>query len=65
MAKVNFAVKNCSNSMYRLKKSKQEICYEDNDFDNSCKREDCNHCIPPFKLYFFPSILRNLELINK
>ena len=37
MAKVNFAVKNCSNSTYKLKKWKQEICYEDNDSDNSCK----------------------------
>ena len=65
MLKVNCAVINCSNSTYKLKKWKQEICYERNDFDSSCKREDCIHCIPPFKLYCFPSILRNAELRNK
>ena len=26
---------------------------------------DCIHCIPPFKLYCFPSISRNAELRNK
>ena len=54
-----------SNSTSKLKKWKQEICYEHKDFDRSCKRENCIHCIPPFKLYCFPSILRNAELINK
>ena len=51
--------------MYKLKKWKQEICYERNDFDSCCKREDCIHCIPLFKLYCFPSILRNAELRKK
>ena len=50
---------------YKLKKWKQEICYEHNDFDSSCKWVDCIHCIPPFKLYCFPSILRNVGLRNK
>ena len=61
MPKVNCAVINCSNSTYKLKKSKQEICSEHNDFDSSCKQEDCIHCISSFKLYCFPSILRNGE----
>ena len=38
---------------------------EHNNFDSSCKREDCIHRIPPFRLYCFPSILRNAELTNK
>ena len=58
-------VLSCYNSTYKVKKWKQEICYEHSDFDSSCKREDCIHCIPPFKLYCFPSILRNAELRNK
>ena len=62
---MDFAVINFSNSMYKLKQWKQEICYEHNDFDSSCKREDCIYCIPPLKLYCFPSILRNAELKNK
>ena len=65
MPKVNCAVINCLNSTYKLQRQKQEICYEHNDFDSSCKREDCVHCIPPFKLYCFRSILRNAELRNK
>ena len=65
MPKLICAVINCSKSTYRLKKWKQEICYEHNDFDSSCKWEDCIHCIPPFKLYCFPSILRNVGLRNK
>ena len=63
--KLSCAVINCSNSIYKLKKWKPEICYEYNDFDSSCKREDCIHCILEFKLYCFPSILRNAELRNK
>ena len=62
---MNCAVTNCSNRTYRQKKWKQEICYEHNDFDSSCKWVDCIHCIPPFKLYCFPSILRNVGLRNK
>ena len=49
----------------RNKKWKKEICDEHNNFYSSFKREDCIHCIPPFKLYCFPSILRNAELRNK
>ena len=64
MPKVYCTVINCSNSTYTLKKWKQEICYE-HDFDSSCKRDECIHCIPPFKLYCFPSIFRNAELRNK
>ena len=64
MPKVYCAVINCSNSTYTLKKWKQEICYE-HDFDSSCKREERIHCIPPFKLYCFPSIFRNAELRNR
>ena len=44
MPKMNCAVINCSNITYKLKKWKQEICYAHNDFDSSCKREDCIHC---------------------
>ena len=40
MPKVNCTVINCSNSTYKLKKWKQEICYEHNKFDSSCKQED-------------------------
>ena len=65
MPKVNRAVINCSDSTYKLNKWKQKICYEHSDFDSSCKREDCIHCIPPFKSYCFPSILRNVELRNQ
>ena len=43
MPKVNCAVINCSNSTYKLKKWKQEICYEHNHFDSSCKREHCQY----------------------
>ena len=64
MPKVNCAVVNCSNSTYKLKKWRQEIFYEHNDFDSSCKRENSIH-IPPFKLYCFPSILRNVDLRYK
>ena len=59
MPKVNCAVVNCSNSTYKLKQQKQEICYEHNDFDSSCKWEYCIHCIPPFKHN------ENAELRNK
>ena len=65
MQKVNCAVLNCSNSTYKLKKWIQEICYEHNVIDSICKREDCIHCIPPFKFDCFPRILRNAELRNK
>ena len=41
------------------------MCYKPNDTESSCKREDCIHCIPPFKLYCFESISRNAELRNK
>ena len=51
--------------MCKLTNWKQEICYEHNDFDSSYKQEGCIHCIPPFKLCCFPSILRNVELRNK
>ena len=64
MPKVNCAVINCSSGTWELNKWKREICYEHNHFDMSCKREDCIRCIPPFKLYCFPSILRNTELRN-
>ena len=59
MPKLICAVINCSKSTYRLKKWKQEICYEHNDFDSSCKWEYCIHCIPPFKH------IENAELRNK
>ena len=62
---MNCAIINCSNSTYKLKKWRQENCYELNDFYSCCKLEDCIHCIPPFKLYCFPSLLRNAELRNK
>ena len=62
MPKENCAVINCSSSTYKLKKWKQEICYEPNDFDSSCKREDRIHCTPSLKLSCFPSISGNLEL---
>ena len=65
MRKVHCAVITFSSITYKLKKLKQEICYEHNDFDSSCKREDCGHCIPPFKLYCFPSSLKMSELRNK
>ena len=62
MSKVSCAVINCLNSKYKLKKWKQEICYELNDFDSSCKQEDCIYWIPPIKLYCVSSVLRNAEL---
>ena len=65
MPKVNCVVINCSNSTYKLKKWRQENCYERNDFYSSCKLEDCIHCIPTFKLHCLPSLLRNAELRNK
>ena len=37
MPKMNCAVINCSNSTCKPKKWRQEICYEHNVFDNSCK----------------------------
>ena len=43
----------------------RNLCITSNDFDSSCKREECIHCLPPFKLYCFPSILTNAELRNK
>ena len=49
----------------QTKEIKQEICYAHNDFDSTCKREDCIQCILTFKLYCFASILRNAELRNK
>ena len=36
-----------------------------NDFDSSCKREDFNHCISPFKFYSFLSVFRDAEIRNK
>ena len=39
---------NCSKNTWKLKKWKQEICYDQYDFDSSCKREDCIDCIPTF-----------------
>ena len=65
MLKVNCAAINCSNGTYKLKKWKQETCYKHNNLDSRCKRENCIHCIPSFKLNCFPSILRNAELKNK
>ena len=67
MPKVNCAVLNYSNSTYKRKKWRQEICYEQSVATVTvvAKREDCIHCIPPFKLYSFSSILRNAELGNK
>ena len=59
------AVINCSNSTYKLKKWKQEICSEYKDFNSSCKREEFIHCTLKLKLYCFPSILKNAELRNK
>ena len=65
MPKINFAVINCSNSTYKLKKWKQEICCKYNDCDSSCEREDCIHCILPFRSYYFQNRLRDAELKNK
>ena len=64
MPKMNWAVINCSNITYKLKKWKQEICYAHNDFESSCKREDCIHCcVSPFKFNFSKHI-EELE-VNK
>ena len=61
---MNWAVINCSNITYKLKKWKQEIYYAHNDFDSSCKREDCIHCcVSPFKFNFSKHI-EELE-VNK
>ena len=62
---MNCAITNCLNSTYKLKKWKQEISFEHRDFDSRCKREECIHCIPPFKWWCFPSILIYAELRNK
>ena len=60
MPKVNCAIINFSNSSYKLKKWRQETCYEHSDFDSGCEREDCIQI-----LCCFSSILRNAELRNK
>ena len=56
MPEVNCAVINCSNSTHKLKKWKQEIRYEHNNFDSSYKQEECIHFISPFKLHCFPVV---------
>ena len=52
MLKMSCGVINCSNSTHKLKKWKQEICYEHNDFYSTCKREDCSHCIRDVKPFY-------------
>ena len=48
-------VKDCSNGSYRLNKWKKEICLEHN-----CRYDECT-CPPPFKLYPFPTVKKNIE----
>ena len=56
MQKVNCDVINFSKSTYKTNKWRREICYEHNDSDSSCKREDC--IILQDHHYTVPSILR-------
>ena len=66
MLKMNCGVQRiCSNGTYKLKKWKEEVFYDHKDLNSNCKREDCIHCIPPFRLYCFSNILRQAELRNK
>ena len=55
MGKSNCAAVSCTNSTYKLNKWKKEICTT-----HHILHQDCT-CQPPFKLYFFPSQLRNSE----
>ena len=55
----------CCYKLLKLYVQTKEICYEHHDLDSSCKREDCIPCIPPFKVYCFPSIWKNAELRSK
>ena len=55
MPSVNCAVVGCSNSQYQLRKWKKELCSEHNVTHDKCP------CERPFKLFCFPSILRNNE----
>ena len=59
MPKVNCAVIGCSNSTYKLNKWKAESCEK-----HGVKKKDCD-CAAPFKLFCFPSILRNSKQRSK
>ena len=50
--KVNCAVIGRTNSTYRLKKWKKELC---NEHQQIIRREECQLCEKPFLLYKFPS----------
>ena len=54
MPKVNCAVIGCSNSTYRLNKWKKSVCEQ----HAPATKNDCV-CAVPFKLFCFPSTLRN------
>ena len=56
MVNVNCAVVGCSNSTYQLKKWKGKVCEK-----HGVKRQGECGCDVPFKLYNFPSELRNGE----
>ena len=56
MGRVNCAVIGCSNSSYQVNKWKGKIC----NFHDGVKRGMCG-CDPPYKLYCFPSELRNSQ----
>ena len=53
MPSVNCAVVGCSNSQYHIRKWKKELCSEHHITHDQCS------CERPFKLYCFPSVLRN------
>jgi hypothetical protein len=55
MVNTNCAVISCANSKYKIKKWKKKICEEHNIIQEVCG------CKVPFKLYCFPSALRNKE----
>ena len=53
--KGNCAVINCRNSTYKLNEWRNEICLE-----HGVTHDECP-CERPFKLFFFPSKLRNRD----
>ena len=66
MPRKNCAVINCSNSTQKLKNgNKKSVMSITTLAVAQAEREDCIYCIPPFKLYCFPNILRNEKLRNK
>lgn len=56
MGPANCALIGCKNSTYKLKKWQSSLCQEKG--HEECLKKECG-CKEPFKLYMFPSELRN------